>query len=90
MATSEEHLARAVDEALDPIWGRERRWALRRWNFSTAARVAGGFLGLWALVFVLHVMIGLTMPWTFYGFMGVTMTVAASGQEEGREHLRRE
>ncbi len=89
MASSEEHLARAVDEALEPAWPHERRRALRRWNCSTMGRVAAGLLALWSLVFVLHVMVGLTMPWTFYGFMGTMMTVGAFRQEEGREHLRK-
>ncbi len=86
MATSEEQLAQAVDEALEP----ERRRALRRWSYATLGRVAGGLLGLWALVFAIHILVGLTMPWTFYGFMGAMMTRAAFGQEEGREHLRRD
>ncbi len=44
MATSEEHLARAVDEALDPAWPHERRRALRRW--SIARRWPSGVVGV--------------------------------------------
>jgi len=46
--------------------------------------------GLWALGFVMHLMVGLTLPWIFYGFMGLLMTGAAFSQEEGRGHLRRD
>jgi acyl-CoA synthetase (AMP-forming)/AMP-acid ligase II len=86
MATSEEHLGQAVDEVLDPAWPDERRRALRRWSYSTVGRVAAGLLALWAFGLI----IGLTLPWTFYGFMGLMMTSAAFSQEEGREHLRRD
>jgi hypothetical protein len=90
MATSEEHVAQAVDEVLDPAWPDERRRALWRWSYATIGRVAAGLLGLWALGFVMHLMVGLTLPWVFYGFMAVMMIMAAFSQEEGREHLRRE
>ena len=89
MATSEDHLAQAVDEVLDPAWPDERRRALRRWSYATIGRVAGGLLGLWALGFVLGLVAGLTLPWTFFAFMGVMMTGAAFSQDEGREHLHR-
>ena len=86
MATSEERLAQAVDEALDPAWPHERRRALRRWSYSTVGRVAAGLLGVWVLAFI----IGMRLPWTFFGCMGSLMTLAAFSQAEGREHLRRE
>jgi len=90
MATSGEHVAQAVDEVLEPAWPDECRRALRRWSYATIGRVTGGLLGLWALEFVMHLMVGLTLPWIFYGFMGVMMTSAAFSQEEGRGHLRRD
>jgi hypothetical protein len=86
MATSEEQVARAVDEVLDPAWPNERRRALRRWSYSTIGRVAVGLVALW----VFGVIVGMTLPWTFYGVMGLMMTSAAFCQEEGREHLRRQ
>ena len=86
MATSEEHLAQAVDEALAPAWPHEHRRAIRRWRYATAGRVAGALLALWALGAV----VGMRLPWTFFGFMGVIMAMAAFSQTEGREHLRQE
>jgi len=88
MALAEDHLRRAVDEALEPAWPRERRRALQRWAWSTAGRVATGLVALCALGLVLHLMFGLTLPWVFYGFMGTLMAVLAFSQSEGREHLR--
>jgi len=82
MATFEEQLALAVDEALEP----ERRRALRRWNYSTVGRVACPLLALW----VLGSVTGMRLPWTFFVFMGAMMTKAAFAQTEGREHLSRE
>jgi len=86
MADSEEHLARAVDEVLDPAWIDERRRALRRWSYSTIGRVAIGMLALW----VFDLLIGMALPWVFFVFMAVLMTGSAFSQEEGREHLRQE
>lgn len=90
MVTSEEHLAGAVDEVLDPAWEDERRRAVRRWAYCTAERVAGGLLALWALGLVMHFIVGLTVPWMSFGFMGVLMAVLAFSQSEGRTHLRKE
>ena len=90
MATSEEQLAQAVDEALEPAWSHERRRAIRRWNLSTVGRVAGGLLALWALGFLMDLTVGLVLPWIFFAFMGSMMTVLAFSQSEGREHLEKE
>jgi len=86
MATSEGHLAQAVDEALEP----ERRRALRRWACATAGRVAVGLSALWAMALGLQHAVGLTLPWTFFGFMGSMMAALAFSQSEGRDHLRKE
>jgi hypothetical protein len=90
MATSDEHLAHAVDEALDPVWPFERRLALRRWRLATAARVAIAMAALWGLGLGMRIVVGMALPWTFFAFIGAMMTLAAFHQEEGREHLREE
>jgi hypothetical protein len=90
MAASDEQLAHAVDDVLDPAWEGERRQAMRRWAWATAGRVAGGLVVLWVLGLVMHFIVGLTLPWVFFGFMGVLMAVFAFSESEGREHLRRE
>ena len=88
MATSDEHLAQAVDEALDPAWPVERRLALRRWRYATAGRVAVAMAALWALGLGMRVVVGTMLPWTFFAVIGALMTLAAFRQEEGREHFR--
>jgi len=90
MASSDEQLAQAVDAVLTPAWPDARRRALRRRSCATIGRVAGGLVGLWALGLVAHLVVGLTLPWIFFGCMGAMMTLAAFSQQEGREHLRRE
>jgi hypothetical protein len=83
-------IEQAVDDILEPAWARERRRALRRWTFETAARLAAGLFPLWTFWLVLRLVIGLTMPWAFLGFMTVLMTGAAFSQRDGREHLGNE
>jgi hypothetical protein len=88
MALSEDHIQRAVDEALEPAWPHERHRALQRWRWATAGRITAGLATLFALGLALRLMFGMTLPWVFYGFMGALMTVLAFSQSEGREHLR--
>jgi hypothetical protein len=90
MAIPEDHIREAVDEALGPAWPHERRRAIRRWVISTAGRVVGGLLVLWAIGFVVHLVAGMTLPWVFFVFVGFMMTILAFSQPEGREHLRQE
>lgn len=88
MALSEEYLRNAVDEVLEPAWPRERRRAARRLHLRTMSRIAGGCLALWGLGFVVHLWVGVSFPWVFFGVIALLATVAASGQEDHR-HLRR-
>jgi len=88
MPVSEDRIAQAVEEVLGPAWERERRRALWRWRRGTAARVVGGLVGVWGLALTLRFVVGMTLPWTFFAFIGFLMTVGGFSQPEGREHLR--
>ncbi len=85
---SGERIDEAVDEILEPAWARERRRALRRWRLETGVRLIAGLLALWAMCVVLRLVVGLALPWTFFGFMTLLMAGAAFSQTDGREHLR--
>jgi hypothetical protein len=87
VSMSGERIGQAVDDILEPAWVRERRRAMRRWTFETGIRLAAGLLPLLAMCLVLRLVVGLTMPWAFLGFMTVLMTGAAFSQRDGREHL---
>ncbi len=89
MAVSEEHLRRAVDEVLEPAWPQEQRRAAKRLAYSTVRRVVGGTLALWLLGLVVHLIVGGTFPWVYFGFIALLATIAAFGQDD-RSHLRRE
>ncbi len=84
---SGERIEHGVDDILESVWVRERRRAMRRWVFETGARLAAGLLALWGMCLILGLVVGLTMPWAFFGFMTVLMTGAAFSQKDGREHL---
>jgi hypothetical protein len=88
MALSEDHIRRAVDEALAPVWIRERRRARRRWAWETAGRVVAGLAALGALALTVRIAMGVSVPWIFFACMAVLMTALAFSQSEGREHLR--
>jgi fatty acid desaturase len=88
MALSEEHLRSAVDEVLEPAWPRERRRAARRLGLRTTIRIVWGCLALWVLGFVVHLWVGVSFPWVFFGVIALLASVAASGQED-HVHLRR-
>jgi hypothetical protein len=88
VSMSGERIEQAVDDILEPAWVRERRRALRRWRFETGVRLGAGLLPLWAMCLVLRLVVGVTMPWIFLGFMTALMTGAAFSQMDGREHLR--
>ena len=90
MALSEDHIRRAVDEALEPVWAHERSRALRRWAWGTAGRVAVGMLSLAAVGVAVHLAFGRSLPWTFFAVTGALMSAAAFSQREGREHLGRD
>jgi hypothetical protein len=90
MAVSEEHLRRAVDEVLEPAWPRERRRAARRMSLSTLSRVVGGCLALWALGFVVHLLVGGNFPWLYFGLIALLAAIAASTNQGDRTHLRRD
>jgi hypothetical protein len=89
MAFSERQLRHAVDEVLEPVWPRERRRAARRLCVRSLGRIAGGCLALWGLGFVVHLWVGVSFPWVFFGVIALLATVAASGQED-HSHLRRQ
>jgi hypothetical protein len=78
----------SLEEVLGSAWRRERRRALRKWAFATAARVLTALGALWALSFLLFVVFGMSLPWTFFALIGVLMSAGAFSQKEGREHLR--
>ncbi len=82
-----ERIDQAVDDILEGAWARERRRALRRWRFETALRLAAGLMALGTMCLVLRLVVGLTLPWAFFGFMTVLMAGAAFSQTDGREHL---
>ena len=90
MALSDDHLRQAVDEAMEPSWPRERRRALHRWAWSTAGRVAAALLALFVLGLIMQALVGVTLPWVFFGFIGALMAVLAFLQSDGREHLRQQ
>jgi len=85
----DDHLRRAVDDVLDPVWPDERRRAARRLTASTAGRAAVGVVGFCSLSLVEHVVIGGPVPWAFFGFVGVITTLAAFRNAGDRGHLRR-
>ena len=64
-----ERIDQAVDDILERAWTRERRRALRRWRLETGVRLAAGLLALGTMCFVLRLVVGLALPWTFFGFM---------------------
>ncbi|MGP0030370.1 MAG: hypothetical protein ACLPVF_07675 [Acidimicrobiales bacterium] len=90
MSVSEEHLRRAVDDVLEPVWPDERRRAARGWFYGTLARAALGILGFWGLAVVMYLVFGLALPWTFYAFIGGMTTMAALHEARDPEHLRRD
>jgi hypothetical protein len=89
VSVSEEHLRRAVDEALEPVWPNERRRASRRLVLSTLGRAALGVLGFWGLAVGVYLLVGAVFPWTFYAFIGGLTVVAALHDARDPDHLRR-
>ena len=90
MPVSEEHLRRAVDDVLEPVWQRERHRSIRRLACSTLGRVAGFLMALWVLALVERLLVGTGVPWAFFGFMTVLAAVCAVPDVRERAHLRRE
>jgi hypothetical protein len=90
MSRAEDHIRSMVDQTLEPVWSYERCRALWRWRCETAGRVGAGLVALLILGIGVHLLVGVTVPWTFFGFTGFLMTVLAFSQTEGREHLRQD
>lgn len=87
MSGSEEHLRQAVDDVLEAAWPDERRRASRQLVASTVWRAVCGVLAFWAMGVALAAF-GLTLPWTFYAFIGGLTLVVALHEARDPEHLR--
>lgn len=84
------HLRRSADEILGAAWPKERRRAALRLEVSVLWRIALFVVMLLILGVAVHVMFGLTLPWTFYVFTtGLAFVCARPGADE-RTHLRGE
>ncbi len=91
MATSEEQLARAVDEVLEPVWAHERRRGIRRLAYTTLGRITVGLLTMWVVAMGAHLVVRESFPWVFFGvitFLGTT--IAALMNLDGSAHLQRD
>jgi hypothetical protein len=88
MSGPDEDLQDAVDDVLESVWPNERRRGRTRWNLATLGRIAGGLAGFFGMSLMLYWVAGVSLPWSFYGFIGA-MTISG-GVREGRypEHLR--
>jgi hypothetical protein len=87
MATSEEHLRRAVDEVLDPVWASERR----RMIYSTVGRVGMGVVTMWVVAFGAHLVVHENFPWVYFGVITLMgTTIAALMNMDGSAHLEGE
>jgi hypothetical protein len=89
MSVSEDDMRRAVDDVLEPAWPSEHRLARRRWRRATVARAVVGTLLLWALASGISLLIGRTLPPTFYAFVGGLAFVGALHEGHDPDHLRR-
>jgi hypothetical protein len=67
----------------------ECRRAARRLFSSTLGRVALTLLALWVLALLAYLITGVMVPWTFFVFMTVLMTVTGLSDRDGRAHHRR-
>ena len=91
MATSEEQLAQAVDDVLEPVWSRERRRRIRRLAYATLGRIAAGVLTMWVVAIVAHLVIHESVPWVSFGVITLLgTTIAALMNLDGSAHLRRD
>ena len=90
MNPSDEHLRRAVDEALEPAWPRVRRSVVARTAAVEMCRVAGFVLAIGAMVAFVRVGIGAAIPWSFLAFIGSLAAFAVLHGIRTGSHLRRE
>ncbi len=90
MSLSEDHIRRAVDEVLEPVWPVEARRAARSWNLATLARATTGIVGIGLLLTVIQLIEGRSFPWTFLAFMAVLTMAVAFHAARDPEHLRRQ
>jgi len=87
MAISDEHLRRAVDEVLEPVWRHEHRLTVRRRAYSTGCRVLAGAFALWFLGFVVHLVVGVPFRWGYFGIIALLASIASLPAVVDRSHL---
>ena len=91
MDAFEEHLAREVDEVLDPVWSRERRRGIRRLAYTTLGRIAVGLLTMWVVAIVAHLVVPESFPWGYFAVITVLgTTIAALVNLDSTAHLKRD
>ncbi len=90
MAVSEEQLRQQVDDALDPVWPRERRHAWRRAARHQAGHWALGMGAIAALALGVYVVIGIMVPWIFFVVIGILAGIAVLPDPEEQPHLKRQ
>jgi fatty acid desaturase len=78
-----------ADEVLEAAWPKERRRARRRMLSAMVERVALFLLALGGLSFVVWLLFGLVVPWTFFAFMAVLTLVGGRPDPDERALLRR-
>jgi len=91
MDSSEEYLARAADEVIEPAWVRERRRIVRALALSTVGRIAMGLAVMWVVAFGAHLLVHEDFPWVY--FVVITLlgtTIAALMNMDGSAHIQRD
>ena len=78
MVTSEEHLAQAVDEVLEPARSREHGRASRKLGYRTLGQGALGLAVFWAVAIVADLIAGVNIPWVLLAVMTVLGTAVAT------------
>ncbi len=90
MAVSEEQLRQQVDEALDPVWPRERRRAWRRAALKETGHWALGMAAVAALALGVYLVFGVMVPWIFFVVIGILAGFAVLPDPADQPHLKRQ
>lgn len=90
MTISEQQLRRQVDQALDPVWPRERRRAWRRAALKETGHWALGMAAIAGIAVGVYLVFGIMVPWMFFVVIGILAAIAVLPDPNEQSHLKRE
>jgi predicted PurR-regulated permease PerM len=89
VAVSEQQLRQQVDDALDPVWPRERRRAWRRAALKETGHWLLGMAAIAALAVGVYLVFGIMVPWIFFVVIGILAAIAVLPDPDDQPHLKR-